>query len=530
MSTRPRTARLLLVALVLFAVAFLVGRLLVEDPEVTAPGHAREVPVTAEVVSSRSTATPAPEAASTLPLDAPVGSATVGSATAGSATVEIDGAPAPTIAPPTIAPAVPSAAPTTRAQGRVVTSRGDPCPDIQVELRLNSRQWVLTDDEPLVETPLGEVPGAPADAVVAEDRTRLDGRFELELPREGSGMSGFLVVVRDPAGLALAQRFVASVQAGTTCVLPDLVLRPARRIEVVARAAGRPLAGVAVELLDPWRWGSEGRLATTTGEDGVATFLLEVGATPARLEVRLEAEGLAPARRELPEGEAEARLEVDLSAEAALAGRVLGPRGEPLKGALVATHPAAHDHVLQTASSDDDGRFVLRGLAPGAAYTVRARELVPGALAPVAVEVRLPSPGVELRLGLAGRLRVTIVSAPRDPEIPSFEDLELFRAGPTPGSREEVPILEVQASDWGDDPEARPSRAEEAWDAPAPAPPKEPANEKRLAGLAPGRYWIQAIDRYDGAASPPVEVLVIEGQEAEVTLTVLPRDGPARGR
>ncbi|WNG42539.1 PDZ domain-containing protein [Archangium violaceum] len=120
-----------------------------------------------------------------------------------------------------------------------------------------------------------------------------------------------------------------------------------------------------------WRRAGEG----TTAEDGT----LRLPAAPGLYLLTARAEGLAPARREVPRptGESETVVELSLPAGVPLRGRTVaeGREGDPVPLAEVTlrpyteSRPSARAHALPeevaVATSDERGRFGFTGLAPG---------------------------------------------------------------------------------------------------------------------------------------------------------------------
>ncbi|WNG52998.1 PDZ domain-containing protein [Archangium minus] len=120
-----------------------------------------------------------------------------------------------------------------------------------------------------------------------------------------------------------------------------------------------------------WRRAGEG----TTAEDGT----LRLPAAPGLYLLTARAEGMAPARREVPRptGESETEVELSLPAGVPLRGRTVaeGREGDPVPLAEVTlrpyteSRPSARAHALPeevaVATSDERGRFGFTGLAPG---------------------------------------------------------------------------------------------------------------------------------------------------------------------
>ncbi|MCY1082253.1 carboxypeptidase regulatory-like domain-containing protein [Archangium lansingense] len=150
---------------------------------------------------------------------------------------------------------------------------------------------------------------------------------------------------------------------------------------VRVKASGAPVSGATVRawLKGPedsagqpsWRHAGEG----TTAEDGS----LRLPAAPGLYLLSAQAQGYAPARREVArhQGESETVVELSLPASVSLRGRTVAEgRGEPVPLAEVTLRPytepgspSAQAHALPeevaVATSDEQGRFDFTGLAPG---------------------------------------------------------------------------------------------------------------------------------------------------------------------
>jgi hypothetical protein len=213
-------------------------------------------------------------------------------------------------------------------QGRVIDQDGRPIPGAEV-LAANLRGETFT--------PLIALSGA-------------DGRFSLDaLPP-----SGVLEVVAQ--GYA---RRVVGLDPGGGAV--DVVLVRARALEgkVVADEDERPLEGATVEGESAtWRNRARtdlnGRFRFDDLPDEQAVFVVA-----------------ADGRKGVVVEEADAAL-VRLSRGRAARGRVVGPDGAPVPGALVfvvGAEQLAHPHATR---SDGDGRFEVTGLGPEEAFAVLA--------------------------------------------------------------------------------------------------------------------------------------------------------------
>lgn len=211
---------------------------------------------------------------------------------------------------------------------------------------------------------------------------------------------------------------------------------------VRVRASGAPVPGATVRawLKGPedsagqpsWRRAGEG----TTAQDGT----LRLPAAPGLYLLSAQAQGHAPARREVPrhQGEPETVVELSLPASVSLRGRtVAAGRGEavPLAEVMLRPYtepgnPSAQAHALPeevaVATSDAQGRFDFTGLAPGR-YELVAE--APGFSRRTMRFVPVPALG-ELEVGLwpASTLEGFVVGADGQP-VPDAEVRVL--GGPT---------------------------------------------------------------------------------------------------
>ncbi|NOZ95706.1 MAG: hypothetical protein GXP47_13355 [Acidobacteria bacterium] len=144
---------------------------------------------------------------------------------------------------------------------------------------------------------------------------------------------------------------------------------------VVAKASGEPLAGAGVTA-------SVIQTMTIPGMGTVKTYVMAGTATtaddggfrighlaPGPLGLTITAQGYQKAKRqvEIPEDAEPAPVLIELERGAELRGRVLGPDGAPVAGALVETVGRPY----QETQSGPDGAFVLDGL-PAGTYEVQA--------------------------------------------------------------------------------------------------------------------------------------------------------------
>lgn len=186
---------------------------------------------------------------------------------------------------------------------------------------------------------------------------------------------------------------------------------------LVLSPEAKPVAGAEVRLLGAASGESAllplpGRFVS--GPDGTFAFAAREGAL---LEAR--AAGYAPARAELDfAARVSGRLVLRLgpargepAPREAIGGRVVGPGGAPVEGALVTARflfsqePESDLHPSAQAVSGPDGRFLLADLDPGAHVLRAARQgFAPGRLA----RVQTGRTDAELVLSAGGRLEGTV--------------------------------------------------------------------------------------------------------------------------
>ncbi len=295
-------------------------------------------------------------------------------------------------------------APARGARGRVQDPEGRPVAGAEVTLRP-----ALRPGAPRALPLSGEAPAAEPEApTVRSDET---GAFtltacpaaEIELTVRRAGFApALLPALRLPAGAGPAD-------------LGTIVLRPG--VPLTSRVVGpngRPAGGAEVfALRDPVDVNGVGRVlgkrkpAATAGTDGRFTIQDLSPGTPIHLAVR--AAGYLTARVRAVRPPLAAPLVIRLEPENLLAGRVVDGQGEPVAGARLELRWQAilpedpdirlGDPVLQSARSEADGRFTLRGIpAGGSLLGVSAQ----GFVAREGIEVDLPRPAAagELRLEL----------------------------------------------------------------------------------------------------------------------------------
>jgi hypothetical protein len=218
-----------------------------------------------------------------------------------------------------------------------------------------------------------------------------------------------------------------------------------------------------------------------TGADG---RFEATGLVPGTFTVRVVHPEFAPEQRrvEIPAGVSPPELVVRLRPGGAVAGTVRDGDGQPVAEAMVllsnATPLSALDDTHLARTGPDEGLLDVTVLARGWAPLRRSGVLPPE---------RHDDPGLELRVGRGGSVRVRIVDAAGRP-LPGLRPVA--RAVP-PFVGSEF-LLEFD-----------------------PVPPTDAVGESLIERLAPGEHEVRVAGRED---VPPVRVTVLEGAETSVTL------------
>ncbi len=233
--------------------------------------------------------------------------------------------------------------PAASIQGQVIDPQGDPVPGAAVYVSLldaSGREALARSAEPVLADEAGEftVPGLARGTRISLT-VRRTGFLPNRIPAVPVPSEDPVVVELEPA---------ASVTGRVT------------------DAAGRPVAGAQVTLRPTAQRGNllrQKRLLSTevggvvTDADGLFN-LREVGSGSHLLEV--VADCCLPEERqvEAEPGEAHTEVEVTLESGRTVTGLVVTSAGRPVAGALVTAGK-------KSSRSEDDGRFLVRGLPPG---------------------------------------------------------------------------------------------------------------------------------------------------------------------
>jgi hypothetical protein len=248
-----------------------------------------------------------------------------------------------------------------------------------------------------------------------------DGRFLF--PNLPAGAELGIEVEHEGHAPALRESFV--VQAGGVEDLGDVVLDAGMLLlGTVAGADGKPLAGAEVRLTDLQRGqrgavGAAPLIALTDASGGYAFPHLALR----QYQVEASGAGCAPVTLvlSLVLGNADGRWRQDFvleRADASMAGLVLDDQDRPVAGLALRISQrqrAQNTYRLQTATTGDDGRFLLPALAAGL-YEVEVQSPAVYLDQPL----QLPADGaehvvrVQSALSVAGRLRCAAATPPED--------------------------------------------------------------------------------------------------------------------
>lgn len=153
----------------------------------------------------------------------------------------------------------------------------------------------------------------------------------------------------------------------------------------------------------------------TSGADG--TFAIDrLSPGAATIEARAERGSSSLLLRQLASGEAATGIVLTIEPPVSVAGRVIDGDGSPLAGVTVWAHRLRARASPPTATTDDDGEFLIEGLGPGV-YDVQAHKKGVGNA--WAKGLTLPAKGVELTLAGSGVVR-GIVRASTGKPVTSF--------------------------------------------------------------------------------------------------------------
>jgi hypothetical protein len=230
----------------------------------------------------------------------------------------------------------------------------------------------------------------------------------------------------------------------------DLVL-PEGRIagRVLDAASGEPIAGAWLTAVSSAAIHPEGLLSSVIGREAgeQSTWSDEEGnfaferLAEATYEISVRPQNgyvlQQPLEIELDTNEDRDDLEIRLEPALGLAGTVSGPGGEPLGEASVHAWIDGRPGTLVSASTQDDGRFELDGLAPG---TYRLRAAHPGyaaaSIAALEVEQGMDELAIALELGI--QVTVEVKGANGQPLAGAAARLVAADGGEAPADAEAI--------------------------------------------------------------------------------------------
>jgi len=292
---------------------------------------------------------------------------------------------------------------------------------------------------------MGGRPGPKTDAEGRATFERLEaGEHMFKLKEENANSGGGMVLVSSMGGpdADMSDWTPVAVAGGA---VSEVVLHAAARSSAhgIVTEAGIPLSGARVSLIEPEKEDDPGGMmgfpsfgggtSTTTDSQGRYSFD-DIRADEYRVEVTHPTREM-PAFVPVEFGAGENKQNIDLSV-AIVEGRVLDELGEPVVGARVSAERVTGSMGGQrmvfalamddgdgetiisngpggkTTKSDDDGRFVLRGVASEVEIEVKAES---GAFQPASETMTLGPDevraNVELVLRKAGEIAVTVLNA-----------------------------------------------------------------------------------------------------------------------
>ena len=261
-------------------------------------------------------------------------------------------------------------------RGQVLSVLGAPVEGIEVEMHARPVDRADFRFSPEVEqeeqsSRTDQQPGpGPSDQLTA--RTRADGSFHISELRPGA----YSVLT---SGGGYQPRWIDTVE-----VYPDEITELIIELDkglglagIVVDPGGSPVPGARILITDaeilvsgslslssaPSGWSKKLRERILTVTDAAGRFRLS-GLPRAIHALVVDHPDWAPAVIEIVAGSRELRIE--LGASATYGGVVLDSEDQTIAGAKIHTEIGYHEKVRRTATTDEEGRFTLFGLPPGA--------------------------------------------------------------------------------------------------------------------------------------------------------------------
>lgn len=256
--------------------------------------------------------------------------------------------------------------PSIRVLGRVVDPSGVPIEGARVSAH-SEHGWSSHLPESLTQ---GK---SPLEVTDESGQYRIDGIVAKGVTQEVSVQAS-----KGIGPLAMRAEIELQVSQGLDTMVPDLILAPPRSAHAVLEVvdvSNRPVAGAVVSCAG----GTDRK--HTTGTDGMLSLAFSESEANKTFQAEITREGYARRYSDpfQPGFDTATRVHVELQEECVVGGRVVHEDGTPGRGCRVNVYltdpshqvaPSLHAEKDQrwiqgTAGTDDEGRFLVRGLVPG---------------------------------------------------------------------------------------------------------------------------------------------------------------------
>lgn len=337
--------------------------------------------------------------------------------------------------------------------------------------------------------------------VVFGDKTDASGSFVAKGVATSSATVHYSAVAR---GRGRAHGAIVKPRGDAPVEIAAVLDEGASLVGIAVDVSGRPVASVSVHAAE-----TDGPWSDDAESDAEGRFVLRGAPRAAGLALSTRGDWVTTSGGDVPArvepGAAEGSVRVVVEPAGAIRGRVVDGRGNPVAAATVRALPADRRMgVDHSATTDELGRFTLRGLRTQTAWTLEARR---DDLAPKAVEnVSARASDVEVRMLAGGALAGAVLDDARSPQ-----------------SGVSVYVHRIEKS--GEVATAQREHAEVATDG---------AGRWELAHLVPGTYRVEVRSPARAAWSPTaakvLEAEVTEGGRTVVGDVTVSRGGRIRGR